>query len=74
MLTEMKSYLVSNGTPSLQDVEEAFQIVQDTGSAVRIHWSATYSGNYQRTVTPDTIKNMSAQEYFDNVVPHVYGV
>lgn len=74
MLIEMKSYLVSNETPSLQDVEEAFQIVQNTGSAVRIHWSVQYSGNYQRTVTPDVVKQMNAQEYLDNVIPHVYGM
>ena len=76
MLTELKSYLIDNefGTPTLQDIEEAFRIVQDTGSAVRIHWSVPYSGAYNRTVTPDVIKKMSAQEYFDTAIPHVYGV
>ena len=73
MLISVKTYAI-DGLPKIEDIEEAYKIVSENNCIVELMWDVEYSGRYTRYIHPETITNLSAQEYFDNIVPHVYGV
>jgi len=60
-------------TPTLDDVKFAYERVRQ-GVVVMIKWWVRYSGHYEKIVTPETIKDMDEITYFNEIIPHCYGV
>lgn len=59
--------------PTLEDIKFAFELVE-SGIAVEIKYFVRHRGWYSRLITPNIVKDNTPEDYFDNVIPHIYGV
>lgn len=59
--------------PTKDDIAEAFTKAL-LGTPVLIYWQVTYSGMYSRLITKEAVKKMTSEQYWENCIPHMYGV
>ena len=72
-MIKIENYWIDD-RPTLEDIKEAYDLVSKNNIIIKISWYVEYSGSYSRMVTKEHIAEMSAEEYFEKVIPHVYGV
>lgn len=71
-MIEIKQYWI-DGYPQIEDVEEAFKIVKEQNVIVELRWHVAWSGNYSANVSSEDIED-GVQKFFDEQIPHIYGV
>ena len=71
-MTEIKSFWIDN-VPKLEDIEKAFSLVNEW-TCVSILWYVKYNGSHERIITYDIKRKYTAEEFFEDCIPHVYGV
>ena len=72
-MIEMKTFWCED-VPQLDDIKHAYELVEQ-GYAVTIEWYVKWSGSYSRMVTKSSLeKYPTPEEYFEIVIPHIYGV
>lgn len=72
-MIKIEEYWCEN-VPSLSDIEEAFNQVKKNNVVVKINWFVKYNGCHDRIITKDIIEGTTAKEYFEDCIPHVYGI
>jgi hypothetical protein len=64
-----------NAKPTLDDIKTAYDIVCSSDIAVRIDWFVPYNGMHSRIITREDVDRIPNYEvYFDEHIPHCYGV
>lgn len=71
-MIEIKSFWITD-RPTLTDIEQAFEIAKN-GIAVSIRWYVKWNGSHERIITKETTEKYSCEQYFNECIPHVYGV
>lgn len=59
--------------PTLKDIQYAYNQAS-RGIVIEIRWFVNYSGHYNILVTPDDIKDMNSETYFNEMIPKCYPV
>ena len=72
-MIEIKTYWLDD-FPTIEDVEEAFELVKANDIMVELRWCVPYSGVYGRTLNKETLEEFTPESYFEKVIPHCYGV
>ena len=72
-MTEIKQYWIED-TPKIDDIEEAFKIVEEQNVVVTLRWHVAWSGSYSASIDLEDTQQLSPTEYFEKHIPHVYGV
>ena len=71
-MTEVKTYWLCR-TPSIKDIEDAYDLVIKNDIIVKLEWFVKYSGNYAVKICKADVDSMNAKDFYENRIPHVYG-
>ena len=70
----MKTFWIE-GKPTVDDIQQAYDIVKNEGVVVEFKWFVPYNGMHDRKIRAATIeKYLDPKVYFDECIPHTYGV
>lgn len=71
-MQQVKTCMLDNidQTPTLEDIKECVEIAKRDNCVVELRWQTKWSGAYARYIWADD----DPQEYFNNKIPHVYGL
>jgi len=72
-MRELKTFFCDD-KPTIHDIYEAFDIAKNSGAAVKIEWEVPHNGTYARFITADKMEKYTPEKYFEECIPHRYGV
>lgn len=73
-MVEMRTFWCKD-VPTIEDISYAYNLVKEQDIAVSIEWVVIFSGKYQRVVTRESLEKFpEPEEYFKEIIPHIYGM
>ena len=72
-MTEIKTFWIE-GRPTVDDIKQAYEIVANEDVVVMIKWFVNYNGMHERLIFKKTIQEQNYTDYWENYIPHCYGV